>query len=174
VLPVLYERFLRGTCLSEIGFRLGQRAHLLIGGGLAGGIGVMLWAMLVCRMLRLHCPRLTNADDAGNLALFALTWLIAAGAEEIFFRGMLQRRLARAVGPMTAILAVAAVFAFAGHVRADPLISLAIRLPGGILFGYLYHRTQSLLPPLAAHWAFNLLTAEKGDSPVYLIGLSPF
>lgn len=157
VLPVLYERFVRGTRLSEIGFRFGKRAHLLINGGLAAGLGAMLWAMVVCRMLRLHYPRLMNPDDAGNLALFALTWLIIAGGEEVFFRGIVQRRLMRAVGPATAIVAVAAVFAFAGHVRADPVISLAIRLPGGILLGYLYHRTQSLLPSLAAHWVFDLL-----------------
>lgn len=157
VLPVVYERFVRGTRLSEIGFRLGRRMHLLIGGGLAAGAGLALWAMLVSRILRLHRPRLTTPEDAGNLALFALVWLTIAVSEEVFFRGMLQRRLARAVGPATAILAVAAVFAFAGHVRADPLIGLAIRLPGGLLLGYLYHHTRSLLPSSAAHWAFNLL-----------------
>lgn len=157
ILPVAYERCLRGTSLREIGFRFGNRAHLVINGGLAAGMGLMLWAMLVCRALRIECPQLTRPEDEQNVALFALTGLILAAAEEVFFRGIVQRRLARAVGPATAIIAVAVVFAFAGHVRAEPVVSLAIRLPGGILCGYLYHRTQSLVPSLAAHWVFNLL-----------------
>jgi membrane protease YdiL (CAAX protease family) len=108
-------------------------------------------------MLRLQCPQLITATNSSNIGLFALTWLIVAGAEEVFFRGMLQRRLTRAVGPTTAIIAVAAVFAFAGHIRADPMVSLTIRLPTGLLFGYLYHRTGSLVPSFAAHWTFNVL-----------------
>ncbi len=159
VLPALYERCLRGTPLPEIGFRFGNRADVLINGGLAAGMGMMLWAMLVCRALHLQYARLTDPSNPGNAALFAVTWLVIAASEEVFFRGIVQRRLARAVGPATAIVAVAAVFAFAGHVRADPIVSLAIRLPGGILFGYLYHRTQSLVPSFAAHWVFNLFIA---------------
>jgi membrane protease YdiL (CAAX protease family) len=157
VLPVLYERCLRGTSLSEIGFRCGNRAYLLVNGGLAAGMGMMLWAMFVCRALHLQYPRLTDPTNRGNVALFALTWLVVAGSEEVFFRGIVQRRLAGAAGPATAIVAVAGVFAFAGHPHAEPVVSLAIRLPGGILFGYLYHRTKSLVPSFAGHWAFNLL-----------------
>lgn len=141
VLPVLYERCVCGTPLSEIGFQPGDRPYLLVNGGLAAGIGALFWAMLVCRVLRLQWPQLTNPTDPGSVGLFALPWSVVAFAEEVSLRGILQRRLTRAVGPTMAIAPVAAIFALASHGRAAPVMSLTIGLPLGFLSGHPYHRT---------------------------------
>jgi membrane protease YdiL (CAAX protease family) len=155
-LPLIWEVGVRRVRLREIGFRLGRDWLLSVYGGIAGGL--VLWALVPAAGLLLH-RRPPPLYGPHNSALLAAVLCIAAVSEEVFFRGVLQRRLTQAVGAPVAILAVSLVFAFAGHPCADPLISLVIRLPAGLVIGSLYWRTGSLLPACVAHGLFNLLIA---------------
>jgi membrane protease YdiL (CAAX protease family) len=75
--------------------------------------------------------------------------------EEFFFRGTIQRVfIARAVPPWRAIVAVAVIFS-AFHL--DP-VGFAARLELGVLFGWLYFRTGTLGPCIAAHAGNNLVS----------------
>jgi membrane protease YdiL (CAAX protease family) len=88
--------------------------------------------------------------------------LIASGvgvaapvAEELFFRGVVQRGLMPPnFRPMRAVLVTAVIFS-AFHM--DPIGFLA-RAELGVLFGYLFLRTGSLWPGVAAHAANNLVS----------------
>lgn len=87
------------------------------------------------------------------LAIGALLSLVPALAEELFFRGWLQRRLVQALGPTGGILL--ASLAFAG-MHGDLVQGVAV-LPGGLLLGYLAWRTGSLWSAVLGHAAFNAL-----------------
>jgi len=75
--------------------------------------------------------------------------------EETFFRGVIQRGLMPPnLRPVRAVVVTAIIFS-AFHM--DPLGFLA-RLELGALFGYLFLRTGSLWPGIAAHAANNLVS----------------
>ncbi|HMF40442.1 MAG TPA: type II CAAX endopeptidase family protein [Polyangia bacterium] len=97
--------------------------------------------------------------------LFIIVW--AALGEELFYRGYLQARLRRHFGATAAITVAAVLFAVRHYVQvllAWPHIfwgSATIWVGGafmvGLALGWLYERSGSLLPPIAAHYLFNLL-----------------
>lgn len=74
-------------------------------------------------------------------------------AEEVFFRGFLLGGLIASLGEARAAVASAAVFAVA-HLVVGSMIPLFIT---GLVLAWLYLRTKSIWPPLAAHSAQNLL-----------------
>jgi membrane protease YdiL (CAAX protease family) len=155
-LPLVWEVGVRKVRLREIGFGLGEDRLLSVYGGLAAGL--VLWALVPAAGLLLH-RRPPTLYGPHNTALLVSVLCLAAVSEEVFFRGVLQRRLTEAVGAPVAVLAVSLVFAFAGHPSADPLISLVVRLPASLAIGWLYWRTGSLLPACLAHGLFDLLIA---------------
>ena len=75
-----------------------------------------------------------------------------AVCEEIFFRGIVQRSFERIMGWKSVIL-IGVIFGLF-HMQPLGLISLSIL---GMLFGYFFFRSRSLLPSMAAHGANNFL-----------------
>ena len=71
--------------------------------------------------------------------------------EEMFFRGFVYRGLASRFGPLQAILLSAVLFSLF-HVLPGVLLPIFVT---GILFAFLYHRTGSLWPCIAAHAGQN-------------------
>lgn len=101
------------------------------------------------------------ADDP-HLPLWAVALIVVAVVplvEEVLFRGVVQGGLVAVIGFGPAILVAAFLFGLA-HAYASAYIVAVI--PVGIVLGWLYARTQSLGPPIAAH-ALN--------NAVVLIGL---
>ena len=74
-------------------------------------------------------------------------------AEELFFRGFMLGGLAAAVGDLRAIVVSSALFA-AMHASVGTFIPLFM---AGMLLAWLYVRTRSIWPPIAAHSAQNAL-----------------
>ena len=74
-------------------------------------------------------------------------------AEEIFFRGYLLAALVSPIGARRATVVSAAIFAVA-HLVVGAMIPIFFT---GLLLGWLYLRTRSIWPPLAAHAAQNLI-----------------
>jgi len=154
LLPVVYEWRLRRITPSEIGFRGASARSLLLSVGV--GLALWGWGRLGAGLLDLPVARTISL---GNAPVLALAWVCTVAAEEVFFRGIIQRRLTPCVGPALALLAASALFAFVPHVQAHPRVNLLVRLPAGVVLGLLYHRTRSLLPPVLAHWLLNMLVA---------------
>ena len=97
-------------------------------------------------------------DDSGRLAL-VLAWLgavvIAPVAEEVFFRGFLQTFLAGWLrSRWLAILLAAFAFTLV-HAQMHALPALLLF---GVILGYAYERTGSLVVPILVHALFNLKT----------------
>jgi membrane protease YdiL (CAAX protease family) len=85
-------------------------------------------------------------------ANFAIAGLVFPMVEELLFRGAGFAFLTR-FGRLAAVLGTGVLFALAhGLVSALPVL-----LVFGLGLGWLRERTQSVLPPIAAHAAFNSL-----------------
>jgi len=83
--------------------------------------------------------------------------LAAAVTEELLFRGFIQRIFERNMtGPLAIVLA-GLLFGLS-HFNPPALPGV---LAMGILFGYLYYRTQNLWCPIVGHAVFNMVTLVR-------------
>lgn len=102
-------------------------------------------------------------DPTGSLTqlivFFVVAWLVAAPSEELLFRGVIQGRLRETLGPASAILTGAVVFALF-HVLLGVLDGQSIDViagwgvetfVSGALFGTAYERTDNLVIPSVIH-----------------------
>jgi len=103
---------------------------------------------------------LGQINQIGGLAL--ISGLVGVFVEELLFRGAMQTSLSEIARPWFAIL-IAAVLFLLIHVPGWVLLKLPIdaQIVGsvfaiGVICGVLRHLTQSIWPPIAAHWANNL------------------
>ena len=131
----------------------------------AGAIGLnhlltvaMIWQERIFpqpRMLRSILENFLDYRDALDLGLLLI---LAAGivpvCEEVLFRGFLQSGLIRLMESAPKGI-IASAFLFAGF-HLDPWRFVAT-LVLGLWLGFLAHRSRSLLPPIIAHAANNLL-----------------
>ena len=79
--------------------------------------------------------------------------IVAAIAEELLFRGFVQKIFRRNMGGPLAVVLAGLLFSLS-HFN-PPVIPGVAAL--GILFGYLFHRTQNLWYPIIAHAIYNLV-----------------
>ena len=99
--------------------------------------------------------RLTALGRGWGLVLLAACVVIGSPlVEELFFRGLLQRSLARRFGPGWAVAVSALAF---GAVHGQPLQLLGL-VAFGVVLGMLAQRSGRLGPGLVAHAAFNAAT----------------
>ena len=92
-------------------------------------------------------PKLLNASVIVLLGPFT---------EEVFFRGFLLAALVPPLGAARAAAISAAVFA-AAHLAIGIMVPIFVT---GLLLSWLYLRTRSLWPPIAAHAAQNLIAVS--------------
>lgn len=102
-----------------------------------------------------------TASNGGELLLLIVViGITPALCEEVFFRGYAQRTFERKIG-WKSILVAGFIFGLY-HMQPLGLISLSGL---GILFGYLYYESRSLLPCMAAHFTNNVLAVMLFASP---------
>lgn len=103
------------------------------------------------------------------LALMGLVAVVGPVAEEIVFRGVVYAALRRRWGVRWGLAGSAALFA---GLHADPLAFGPI-LVLGVLLGWLYEQTGSLVPSITVHMAHNsvmLITALTARDLLRLLG----
>jgi uncharacterized protein len=99
-----------------------------------------------------------NAQLFTSYSTQELLWLIVvvcitpAVCEEMLFRGYVQRTLERTLG-MKSVFITGVIFGLY-HMQPLNLISLSLL---GILIGYFYYRSKSLIPCIIVHFTNNLL-----------------
>ena len=76
--------------------------------------------------------------------------------EEIYWRGLIQRRFAERLGANAGFLTATAAYALVHLPTLNPPLILAA-LIGGLVWGYLYRRTGSLVPAVISHVLWDLL-----------------
>ncbi len=160
----------RGTksLVADLGLRFRWQDLVGIPIGVGGQILVVLMYLPISHHVhdfnqRFNAPsqRLTGGSHgAGFLVIAALTVVGAPFFEELFFRGVLLRALARLfgrvggwVGPALAIVVTGVLFGLA-HAESLQLLGLAMF---GIILSLVSYRTGRLGMNMVAHATFNLM-----------------
>lgn len=151
-----------GSLTADFGLRIEARD---VAPGLAAGVLSQL-VLVPLLYLPLHllgfrmdvsekARGVTDLGRGAGIALLAALIVIGAPfAEELFFRGLLLRSVARRLGPRWALVISAVVF---GGAHFQPVQLLGLTAFGGVL-GVLAQRAGRLGPSLVAHMAFNATT----------------
>jgi membrane protease YdiL (CAAX protease family) len=104
-----------------------------------------------------------------------MSWGVVAIAEELFFRGYCQRRLAEEWGDGPAIVGVACLFTFAHgqYLRLDPYnLGMTVSLFTLALgFGVVFAWTRSIVPSMVAHAIINVTMTPFWLSVVLIVFL---
>lgn len=151
----------RGGTWSQLGFRpFSGGAFLPAGTVLILGFTVNVLYAVAIRTLDLEQFRPAGAREllplfggghTGLIVGLLLAGILAPVAEELFFRGFIFGGLLRPIGFWGATAVSALVFAIVHMQVATVLPIFAL----GWLLAWLYHRTQSLWPPILVHATYN-------------------
>lgn len=159
-----------GSLAEDFGFRVTRRDLGI--GLLAGVFSNLILINAVVLAFRLIGPdvdvggqarELTNGAEGWGLAILApFIGLGAPVVEELFFRGLLQRSIARRLGPAIGVAGSAVAFGFV-HLQPDlsgwSQLALSTALGSfGALLSVLTHRAGTLGPAIVAHVVFNTIT----------------
>ena len=161
----------RETFREQLGLRVAGLNDVIVGfgSGLASSVllvPIVYFVLLSTGVLdddaldKLSEPaeRVTQlGQGAGSIVVFVLVGIGAPIAEEIFFRGFLQRALVARVGPWAGVITTALVF---GAAHFEPLQFPALAA-FGLVLGVLAYRSDRLGPSIFAHIAFNALTLTR-------------
>ncbi len=79
-----------------------------------------------------------------------------APAEEIYWRGLIQRRLAERLGVRPGLILASTAYALVHLPTLNPPLVLTA-LIGGLVWGYVYKTSASLVPGIISHIIFDLL-----------------
>ena len=101
-------------------------------------------------------------EGVARVPIFAIVGALAPFAEEVFFRGFLLAALVPRIGGLRGAIVSSAVFS-AAHLNVSTLFPIFVM---GMLLAWLYLRTGSLWPPIAAHAAQNLLALIFLEIPI--------
>ncbi len=149
--------------LADLGLRapstsIGLAGVLTVAALTASILGTFVYGFTVDR-LGLDFLRPPEIDDeilfpgVGVLLTFQALVVVTPVSEELLFRGFALRGLLRSIGPGPAVVASAVVFA-ALHLEPGSMIPIFFT---GVFLGWLYVRTGSLWPCIAAHAGQNVL-----------------
>lgn len=123
----------------------------------------LLWLLRMFDMSFPLSPQLHRSQSLINWLIYQL--LYVAVAEEVFFRGYVQGNIERLITPLfgkqikvqqwSVIIISAACFAAAHIIVCGQIISALVFLPGLIL-GWLFFKTKSLIAPILFHAIANI------------------
>lgn len=145
--------------------RIGDLTEWTLFYGAAVGLALMLVAVGATGLLTVLGiePAESQAGQATEpgfyAVLFVLSTFVGVPMEELFFRGLLQRRLAERSHPAFAI-AVASLLFTSLHTgvavgSGGAVVALGMFFAFGVVLGTSYDRTGNLLVPIIGHVIFN-------------------
>ena len=119
-----------------------------------------LGAIIPSVWLQEHMPELPNiAEDTFDMIMkdrwgYLSIGLLAPLAEELVFRGAILRSLLRWVKRPWVAIVISAVFFAVAHLNPAQLPHAFLV---GLLLGWMYYRTHSIIPGIMVHWVNNTL-----------------
>ena len=123
------------------------------------GVVVVLSASIVIEPLLALFPNhwlegvSSRMEALGGWMMFSAV-ICAPILEETFFRGMIQRPLVGRFGPVRGILFGALIFGAVHGIPPQVVNALVV----GVVLGYLYYKSQSLLPGIIIHGVYNAVS----------------
>ena len=160
LLPAVYSAIL-ALCLwhiyqkrlsfSELGFkRDGWLKYILLGIAIGIPIGVMEYLII-------HpAPAFPTFEVKYLLRDLVYMFVFVGVGEELLFRGLVQRDLMKALGWKWGIILASLMFAVM-HLTWRSIPELVFVFFAGLLLGYLYYKTKSLVAPIVMHGTGNVI-----------------
>jgi membrane protease YdiL (CAAX protease family) len=114
---------------------------------------------------------LVHAGSPGELLfVIVVVAVVPAIAEEMLFRGLIQRTFERLMSPVVSAVLAGTVFGLY-HLNPSELVPL---IGLGVFFGLLRYRSQSLVVPMVAHFLNNLMAVlaayyDLGDKNILAV-----
>ncbi len=160
---LLYGTYIGGMPLRTSAFGWNTRDSMYTGAMILLTLGMAAGTMLLLDRMGRHAVTFV-APNWGFLAL-GLVGQIGVLHEELLFRGYILPRVYRHGGPAVAI-GISAVLFTLMHIpfRGAGFMTVSWLL-GGLLYGYLYLKSGSLVVPIATHaihnWALDLFMYSR-------------
>jgi hypothetical protein len=131
--------------------------------GLTSGAGAIVLAILL--LLAAGCYRVDGVQSPDGVLAAVTLLAFLATAEEVIFRGILQRIVEGSAGTGAALILSNAAFAYVhtGNSGAS-LLSTAVIGLAGVLLGLLFMLTRRLWLPIAFHLGWNLAQVLAGTA----------
>lgn len=162
----LMLRFFDRQPLLSVGLSPGRSAIRELGYGF--GIGFVMVEMVIVfevatHMVVIESTAAANAAGAGALISVFGILLVAAGSEELLFRGYPFQRLVEGTSGAGAIVITSALFGLL-HARNPDATALGVMntVLAGVLFSVAYLKTRALWLPIGAHFSWNWALAVSG------------
>ena len=160
LLPAVYSAVLalgawhiyrKNISLRDIGFRRDKILKYVL-------IGILLGVPLGITEYFIITPLAAFAAFEVRYLLRDLVYMVAfvGLGEELLFRGLVQRDMMNLLGWKWGLLGASLMF-MVMHLTWRSIPELGFTLFAGLLFGYLYHRTGSLVAPIIAHGVGNTI-----------------
>lgn len=114
-------------------------------------------------------PLPMDGFEENQAVAFLSVCLIAPICEELVFRGLIAKTLSTAVPSWLAVGVSSLAFGIV-HYNSGPIAVVYATLMG-VLFGWLFFRTKSLVPCVFAHALFNAASffADRIDASIFMI-----
>lgn len=145
--------------------RIGALTQWTVFYGVAVGLGLMILTAVstVAFTLLDITPPASSAGAATGPGFYAILLVVSTAVvvplEEVFFRGIVQRYLADLAGPAVGVAVASLLFAsvHTSLTVGDPggLLSALLFVSFGLLLGWSYHLTETLVVPVIGHGLFN-------------------
>ena len=157
VLMVLVYRWVVGRTEQRLVPEVGRAGA---GSGFARGlgIGVGIFATVIGIIALAGGYRIDGwGSPAAAVGLLGLTATVVA-AEELVFRGLVQRLLEERLGTWIALAATAVLFGAVHLVNPDATLwgAAAVAIEGGGMLGAAYAATRTLWLPMGLHFGWNI------------------
>lgn len=144
-----------GFSREEIGFRISRRPAFWLITIIVSGSGILIGAAEY-RILD-NSSEIAAELGSAELIFFAITLTIGAGlTEELIFRGILQVVTTAVLGSAQSVLYVSTLFTLM-HMGHRSVVHLGLVFAVALYFGYVRHRTNSLLGVVVAHTTANIM-----------------
>lgn len=163
-----------GSALGDVAWGVALAIPTVFAAGLLAAVLVAILGVAP------DSPLPTTQEPAGIAVNLLAAALIAPFWEELFFRGFATTVWARTAGPRAAIVRGAVFFALIHVITLagsdfetalrTALIAFAVRLPVGLVLGWVFLRRRSLVAPVTLHATYNaipviLVTLGAGAMP---------
>ncbi|MDG6079559.1 CPBP family intramembrane metalloprotease [Erythrobacter litoralis] len=136
---------------------------ILLGLALGGAMIAAAWLLfrllprIAERFIRMQGKTYGFLGDRLSLPVIVLISIGAGVGEEALFRGGLQTLTTDYVGPVGGIAIASAIFA-AVHLSKPPIMAIIFGI--GVLFGWVYWATGSLLIVMIAHTVYDIFALD--------------
>lgn len=145
---------MRGMADSLLSFSLRRSdpAMILWGILVIVAMSIVIEPLLALFPVENMAPMRRYVLEGGGLTMFTVI-VLAPLLEEMLFRGVIQESASRFYGPLAGVLIASAIFAIV-HPNPQQIINAFF---SGLILGYIYYRTRSLIPVIVIHAVNNAI-----------------